>query len=63
MANHPLTADRKNKFRIRHEKRLELRLDRLGDQPARASAKDFSWGRAYSSTRNENSSSFIRPRD
>jgi len=41
MANHPLTAVRKNKFGIRCEKSLKFRLDRLGDQPARASTQDF----------------------
>ena len=61
--NHPLTAVRTNKFRIRHENRLELRLDRPGDQPTRASAKDFGEGRMYFSTCSEKALSFIRPRD
>ena len=36
VANHPSAAIRKHKFRGRGQKRLELRLDRLGDQPTRA---------------------------
>ena len=41
MADHPLTAVRKDQLGVRREKRLEFRLDRLGDQMARASAQDF----------------------
>src|SRR5271155_1591131 len=41
VANHPSAAIRKHEFRGRGQKRLELRLDRLGDQPTRAGSQNF----------------------
>jgi hypothetical protein len=41
VANHPSAAIRKHEFRGRDQKRLELRLDRLGDQPTRAGSQNF----------------------
>jgi hypothetical protein len=41
VANHPSAAIRKHKFRGRDQKRLELRLDRLGDQSTRAGSQNF----------------------
>ena len=41
VANHPSAAIRKHKFRGRGQKRLELRLDRLGNQPTRAGSQNF----------------------
>ena len=41
MANHPSAAIRKHEFRGRGQKCLELRLDRLGDQPTRAGSQNF----------------------
>ena len=41
MANHPSAAIRKHQFRGRAQKCLELRLDRLGDQPTRAGSQNF----------------------
>lgn len=40
VTNHSLTAIRKHKLGIPGKKRLEFRLDRLGDQAARASLQD-----------------------
>src|SRR5258707_9235972 len=42
VANHPMAAIRKHEFRGRGQKCLELRLDRLGDQPTRAGSQNFS---------------------
>ena len=41
VANHPSAAIRKHEFRGRAQKCLELRLDRLGDQPTRAGSRNF----------------------
>ena len=41
VANHPSAAIRKHEFRGRGQKCLELRLDRLGDQPTRAGSQNF----------------------
>src|ERR1700679_1430542 len=41
VANHPSAAIRKHEFRGRDQKRLELRLDRLGHQPTRAGSQNF----------------------
>ena len=42
VANHPSAAIRKHEFRGRGQKcLLELRLDRLGDQPTRAGSQNF----------------------
>ena len=41
VANHPSAAILKHEFRGRGQKCLELRLDRLGDQPTRAGSQNF----------------------
>ena len=41
VANHPSAAIRKHEFSGRGQKCLELRLDRLGDQPTRAGSQNF----------------------
>ena len=41
VANHPSAAIRKHVFSGRGQKCLELRLDRLGDQPTRAGSQNF----------------------
>ena len=41
VANHPSAAIRKHEFRGRGQKCLELRLDRLGNQPTRTSSQNF----------------------
>ncbi len=41
MTNHPLAPVCENELAIESEKRLELRLDCLGDQPSCTRAQDF----------------------
>ena len=41
VANHPSAAIRKHEFRGRGQKCLELRLDRLGNQPTRTGSQNF----------------------
>ena len=41
VANHSSAAIRKHEFSGRGQKCLELRLDRLGDQPTRAGSQNF----------------------
>ena len=41
MADHALAAIRKHEIHGRDQKRLELRLYRLGNQPTRARSQDF----------------------
>ena len=41
VANHALATVGKNQLGVRRQKCLELRLDRLGDQPARPRSQNF----------------------
>ena len=41
VANHALATVGKNQIGVRLQKYLELRLDRLGNQPTRAGSQDF----------------------